>query len=204
MVIKKFLPRVFVLTLLSLLWTGTTWARGELSFYIGPSIDQTGNVQDLGEPEANVGFEFNYFFNQTHGMGFSFGNEYDFEGTKKIPWLRDASIQTFDVHYALNIRPQNSKIRFQFTPGFGIQTLYDQSTDYYWGYWYYNSLSTAWVFSYKLMMDFILKESSPEEGGSNIFIGFGINHMYSFDDDYAGHDISGGRLSGIFRFGFGF
>jgi hypothetical protein len=120
--------------------------------------------------------------------------------------VHDASIQTWDIHYAFRFRPQNSIIQFTFTPGFGMQTLYSASADYYWGYWYYNSLSTAWVFDYKLMMDFVLKENKDENGmsRSSVFVGFGINQIFSMNDDYQGRDISGSRLSGLFRVGFGF
>lgn len=204
---KTFTPALLIVALITLLTSGSVFARGgEFSFFLGPSIDQSGNIEDLGNPEANTGFEFNYFLNEHHGLGVSIGSEYDFEGGPKFPRIIDASIQTWDIHYALRLRPQNSMVQFTFTPGFGMQTLYDASADYYWGYWYYNSLSTAWVFDYKLMVDFILKENKSETGvsSSSIFVGLGVQQIFSMNDDYQGRDISGNRLSGLFRIGFGF
>ena len=173
-------------------------AEADLSLYLGPSLSQSGDIEDLGKPEMNSGFEFNYFFNQHHGIGAGFGNEFQFEGSEKLPTLRDASIQTFDIHYAYKYRFQNSPFRITFTPGIAYQTLYKQSRDYFWGYFYYDSLSSAWALSYKLMFDFIIKEW---DDNSNIFIGAGLNQIFSFDDDLYGRDISGNRLSAIFRFG---
>lgn len=174
----------------------------DASLYFGPSIDQFGNIADLGKPEVNSGFEFNYYITENHGIGFAFSNEYSFE-SKKFPKVTDASIQTFDIHYSYR-RRFHDNWRFTFTPGVGTQTLYNASRDYYWGYWYYDSLSTAWVLDYKLMFDYNLKTWESSTQTTNMFLGAGVMQVFSFNDDYAGKDISGSRLAGVFRWGFEF
>lgn len=182
------------------------YTKSELSFYFGPSISQSGNIQDLGDPDFNTAFEYNYYFKKNHGMGVSFGNEYDFDGGTKFPTIRDASIHTWDLHYSFRYRPENSRLQLVFSPGVGIQTIYDESQDYYWGFTYYDDLSSAWVLNYKLMATYMISEWKSESSGNdrNFFLGAGVTQIFSFDDRYKGKDISGSRFSGLFQLGFGF
>lgn len=174
----------------------------EVLFHLGPSLFQTGDIEELGSPQVNTSFQFDYYFNEAHGMGISWGNEFDFDGSGKLSALMDDnSIHTFDVHYAYRKMLGASKFRFSFTPGLGWQTLYDQAWDYYWGYTYYQSVSSSWVFNYKLMMDYIVKDWG---NGQQFFLGAGITQIWSFSDEYRGEDISGSRVSMLFRAGFGF
>lgn len=175
----------------------------ELSFFMGPSLAQTGGIKSLGDPNVHTGFEFNYFFNKNHGMGLNTSNEFGWDGSQKLPTIRDASMHTFDIHYAYRYQFKN-KFRVSFTPGFGWQTLYDEDEDFYWGYTYYNDLSSAWILNYKLMLDYIVQEWGDEGYERSFFVGLGLYQVFSFNDDLYGRDISGSRLSGIFRVGLGF
>lgn len=176
----------------------------DLNFNLGPSLMQSGDIEDLGEPNINTGFEFNYFFHEHHGIGFGYSNEFDFEGTSKFPGIKDASISTFDLHYAYRAI-FSPKFHVLFEPGIGWQTLYDDTGDYYWYYSYYDDLSTAMVLNYKLMARFIVKEWEQEGTSTGSFyLGAGIQQIFSFNDDLRGEDISGNRLSMLFQIGVGF
>jgi hypothetical protein len=196
--------KLLIIPLLLFAFSARSATNLDVSFFFGPSLSQNGNIDKLGDPDFSTAFEFNYFFHPKHGIGLFIGNEFDFEGTSDTPAIRDASIHTFDLHYAFRHRFPNSKLMFTFTPGFGIQTIYDESKDYYWGYAYYDDISTAWIFDYKLMMDYIVSEWDSGGRTSNFFLGVGISQIFSMDDDYAGQDISGNRLSALFRLGVGF
>lgn len=175
-------------------------SKMDLSFMFGPSLSQSGNIDKLGDPNMNMIFDFNYYFKDMHGMGVSIGNEYDFDGKDKLRSLNDASLHTFEIHYTFRYRAPNSKFKFTFSPGFGWQTLYDKSNDYYWGYSYYDDLSTAWILNYKLLFDYVFFE----DGTTNFFAGIGFTQIMSLDDSLYGQDISGTRLSGLARIGVGF
>jgi hypothetical protein len=175
----------------------------DLTFNFGPSAFQSGNIQDLGSPNFNTGFGFNYFFRPEHGVGFAFNNEFDFEGSSKLPILDNASISTFDFHYAF--RKEAGKFQLVFEPGLGWQTLYDKSSDYYWGYYYYDDISTAFILNYKLFARYNITEW---EGGDmtssgSFFIGAGIMQTFSFSDTYKGKDIDGSRFAAMFQLGVG-
>lgn len=179
-------------------------SRMDLNFNIGPSLDQSGNIQDLGDPDINTGFEFNYFFREKHGLGFSFSNEFDFNGSRKFPGIENASISTFDIHYAYR-HIFSPKFHVLFEPGFGWQTIYDDTGDYYWYYSYYDDLSTAIVLDYKIMARYILKEWEQEgESVGSFYLGAGIQQIFSLEDELNGRDISGSRLSMLFQIGVGF
>lgn len=173
----------------------------DVSFFFGPSLSQSGNIQDMGDPNFNTAFSYNYYIKESHGIGVSISNEYDFEGTSEQPTIRDGSAHTFELHYAFRYIPKNSRFKFNFQPGFGIQTFYDESQDYYWGYVYYDDISSAWIFNYKLLVDYTLVEW---EGDTNFFVGGGLSQVFSFNDEYRGQDISGNRLSFLFQVGVGF
>lgn len=176
----------------------------ELSFFMGPSLMQNGGIEKLGDPNVNTGFQFDYFFNKKHGIGISTSNEFGWDGSTSLPTVRDASMHTFDLHYAYRHYFKNQKLRISFTPGIGWQTLYDEDQDFYWGYSYYDDLSSAWILDYKLMFDYVLQEWGDEGYESNFFLGVGVMQVFSFNDDLYGRDISGNRLSGLFRVGLGF
>lgn len=169
----------------------------DLSYAIGPSLSESGGVEDLGDPNFNTLLEFNYFFKPSHGIGFGLHNALDLDGSSKFPLIDDANISTIDIHYALRLIKGN--FHFLIEPGFGWQTLYDQSSDIY-GYYYYDDLSTALIVNYKLMARYILKEW--DESGS-VFAGAGISQIFSMDDDLNGRDISGNRLSMLIQVGVG-
>lgn len=177
-------------------------SKFDLNFNFGPSLAQSGNIQDLGTPNFNTGIGFNYFFKESHGLGFNFMHEYDFEGGTKFPQVRDASISTLDVHYTF--RHIMNKLHFVFEPGFGWQTLYSQNNNIYWEY-YYDDLSTAWVLDYKLFLRYVLKEwdSGLQDSNGSFYLGLGIIQIFSQNDELAGRDISGSRLSALFQAGFG-
>jgi hypothetical protein len=192
-----------------LLLTGLTWqvkaaTNAELSFYFGPSLSQNGAIEDLGTPTFSTAFEFNYFFKPSHGIGIAWGNEFDFEGTSKFPSISDASMHTWDLHYSFRHRFEGSKFDFLFEPGFGIQTLYDEYRDYYWGYFYYDDLSTAWIWNYKLMLRYMVSEWDSGGNERNFFVGAGITQIFSSNDELNGRDISGNRLSALLQLGVGF
>lgn len=195
-----------IIVLILALSSFTLWAqtRNEISFFLGPSITQSGGISDLGDPTFNTSFQYNYFLNENHGFGLSFGNEYDYDGSSKFPGIKDGSIHTFDFHYAFRWFFNNKKMRFTFTPGIGIQTLYDQYRDFYWGYMYYDDLSTAWIADYKLMFDYVVSQWETDGTPRSFFVGVGVQQVFSFNDEYRGQDISGSRLSGLFRLGLGF
>lgn len=179
------------------------FSRFDITFNFGPSLMQTGGIEDLGNPDLSTGLGFNFFFHQNHGIGFSASNEWDFDGSREIP-LRDGSISTFDVHYAGRYF-FNPKFSLVFEPGFGWQTLYDESRDYYWGYWYYDDLSTAMVLMYKLMARFSVSEWGTETTTpGSFFLGAGIQQIFTMDDSVFGEDISGSRMSLLFQAGIGF
>jgi hypothetical protein len=172
----------------------------DASFMFGPSISQSGNIEDLGDPNMNLIFDFNYYFKESHGVGLSFGNEYSFDGSKEFPRLDDASMHTFEVHYSFRHQFANSNFKMTFSPGFGWQTLYDQYQDYYWGYSYYDDLTTAWIIDYKFMIDYIFFQ----EENVNFFAGVGWTQIMSMSDSLNGKDIAGTRTSGLARIGVGF
>lgn len=169
--------------------------KSEISFNFGPSLSQNGNISDLGDPTVNTGFDFNYFFTDVHGLGVSYSNEFEFDGSSKFPLIEDGSISTWSLHYAFRL-PLSEKFRLLITPGFGLQTLYDKTGDYYWGYVYNDDLSHSWVFDYKITGQLYLGEA--------FFIGAGIIHIFSLEDDYKGRDITGDRLSGLVHIGIGY
>lgn len=175
----------------------------DLTFNFGPSISQNGDIEELGEPDISTGIGFNYFFRPMHGLGFSFNSEFDFEGSRQQPFVEDGSISTFDIHYAF--RYLSPRFHIVFEPGFGWQTLYDRSADYYWGYWYYDDLSTAFILNYKLFARFIVSEwdAGDMTTSGSFFIGAGVIQNFSFEDDLYGRDISGNRLAALFQVGVG-
>lgn len=193
----------FILVGFLLLFSAVSKASDmELIFHLGPSLFQTGDIQELGSPKINTSFQFDYYFTDNHGLGASIGNEFDFDGSGKLgKVMSDNSIHTFEFHYAYRKMIGTSKFRFSFTPGIGWQTLYDQSQDYYWGYTYYNAVSSSWVLNYKLMVDYVAKTWDDQ---SQFFFGAGLTQIYSMNDSYRGEDISGSRVSLLFRAGFGF
>jgi hypothetical protein len=174
----------------------------EASMYVGPSLSQSGEIEDLGDPNTNVGFELDYFFGDRHGLGISSGNEFDWGGGDEFPEIETASISTFDLHYAFRYRFKDTKYRLFFAPGIGSQTIYNDPGDY----WEeaYQDLSTAWVINYKLMVDYVVHEWESNEDERWFFVGAGVTQIFSFNDEYQGKDISGNRLSGIVRIGIGF
>lgn len=172
----------------------------DASFMFGPSLSQTGNVEDLGDPDMNLIVDFNYYFKDMHGIGLSIGNEYNFDGGNEFKKLNDGSLHTFEVHYSFRHQFVDTKFKVTFSPGFGWQTLYMQSNDYYWGYNYYDDLSTSWVIDYKLLFDYIFFN----DDSVNFFAGVGLTQIMSLDDNLNGKDISGVRTSGLFRVGVGF
>jgi hypothetical protein len=174
----------------------------DLTFIIGPSMNQSGGIEDLGEPEINTGIGFNYFIKPAHGIGFSYSNESTFDGTKELPSVRDASINTLDLHYAY--RYITKRIHLVFEPGFGVQTLYNKASDS-WGYSYYDPISTGFILNYKLFGRFIVMEWDAGEmtSSGNFFLGVGIIQNFSSNDDYNGKDISGSRLASVFQIGVG-
>jgi hypothetical protein len=178
-------------------------SKFDLTFNLGPSLTQGGNIQDIGNPNMNTGFGFNYFIVPNHGIGFTVNNEFDFDGSKKLPRIDDASITTFDLHYAY--RYINGKFHIVFEPGFGWQTLYSNSGDYYAGYYYYDDLSTAFILDYKLFARYIVKEWENDDTSSTgtFFLGAGIIQTFSLNDDLYGKDISGNRFAMLFQVGVG-
>lgn len=181
----------------------TAASRMDLTFNIGPAISESGNISELGDPSFNTGLGFNYYVKPNHGVGFSFNNEFDFDGSKTFPLLNNASISTFDLHYAY--RHMMGRFQLVFEPGFGWQTLYDDSGDYYYGYTYYQDLTTAWILDYKLFARYVIKEWASGEmtTSGSFFIGAGIIHIFSMNDDLNGKDVSGNRLSAVFQIGVG-
>lgn len=174
----------------------------DLIFHLGPSLFQTGNIQNLGSPTFNTSIQFDYYLNNNHGLGVAWGNEFDFEGEGRLSaFMDDNSIHTFDIHYAYKRTFPNTKLRFSFTPGFGWQTLYDASTDYYWGVTYQRSLSSSFVLNYKLMLDYIVKTWNEDQ---NLFLGAGLSQIWTLNGDYKGQDLTGSRTSLLFRIGVGF
>lgn len=175
----------------------------DITFNFGPSISQTGNIQDLGDPNFNTGMGFNYFFRPNHGAGFTFNSEYDFDGGNKFRSLNDGSITTFDFHYAY--RFMKGRFHFLFEPGIGWQTLYDRSQDYYWGYWYMDDVSTAFIMDYKLLARFIVSEwgAGDMTSSGSFFVGGGLIQTFSFSDSLGGEDISGSRMALLFQVGLG-
>lgn len=178
-------------------------SKFDLTFNFGPSLSQSGGIEDLGDPSINTGLGFNFFVRPSHGLGFTFNNEFDFDGSKKFPLIDDASISTFDLHYAY--RFISGKFNIVIEPGFGWQTLYDESADYYYGYAYYDDLSTALIFNYKIFARYILNEweSGDMSTSGSFFLGAGIIQTFSMEDDLNGRDISGNRLSMLFQVGVG-
>jgi hypothetical protein len=174
----------------------------DLTFNIGPSLGQDGNITDLGDPSLSTGFGVNYFFKRNHGIGFSYNNESTFEGSNRFPDIENGSISTFDLHYAYRYIVKNLHIVFE--PGIGRQTLYDASTDPYWGYFYSDDLSTAFILNYKLFFRYVITqfEDGDIESGY-LFAGAGVIHNFSFDDNLQGSDISGNRLALLFQLGLG-
>lgn len=199
--------RLLLLSLLlfSALFVSPAFSKGnfDLTFNLGPSITENGNIADLGDPNLSTGFGFNFFFNKNHGIGFGYNNESSYEGTRKFPEINNGSISTFDLHYAY--RFIMNKFHLVIEPGIGRQTLYDQSTDYYWGYVYNDDLSTALVLNYKIFARYVITEWDPDGDATQgyFFAGGGIIHNFSFDDDYRGEDISGNRLAALFQIGLG-
>ena len=175
----------------------------DLTFNLGPSISQSGNIEELGTPNLSTGIGFNYFLLPAHGVGFGYNNESSFDGSKKQPLINNASISTFDIHYAY--RYIKKRFHFVFEPGMGWQTIYDQSNDYYTGYYYYEALTTSFILNYKLFARFILKEWDDGLGNmsGSFFLGAGIIHTFSYADNLYGRDISGNRMSALFQVGLG-
>jgi hypothetical protein len=175
----------------------------DLTFNLGPSISQNGNIEELGTPNLSTGIGFNYFILPAHGVGFGYNNESSFDGSKKQPLVNNASISTFDIHYAY--RYIKNRFHFVFEPGMGWQTIYDQSNDYYTGYYYYEALTTSFILNYKLFARFILKEWDDSMGNmsGSFFLGAGIIHTFSYADNLYGRDISGNRMSALFQVGLG-
>lgn len=175
----------------------------DLSFNFGPSLSQNGNIEELGSPNLNTGLGFNYFFRENHGLGFTYNNEWSFDGEDQLRTLDNASISQFDLHYAYRFMKGNFHILFE--PGIGWQTLYDQTQDYYWGYFYLDDLSTAFILDYKLLARYVLTEwqSGDMTSSGSFFVGGGIIQTFSFNDDLHGKDIAGNRLSLLFQIGVG-
>jgi hypothetical protein len=198
---KMFLYSV---SLLSFLYVSSAKANFEMTFNLGPSLSQSENIDDLGDPSLSTGFGFNYFFNQNHGIGLGYNSESSYDGSKKFPGIKEASFSTFDLHYAYRY----VKDRFQvvFEPGIGTQTLYDEGTDYYWGYVYNDDISSALAVNYKIFLRYVLADLSGQDNwtGNNFFIGTGLVHNFTFDDSLNGKDISGNRLSAVFQLGLSF
>jgi hypothetical protein len=175
----------------------------DLTFNFGPSLAQSGAISDLGSPNINTGLGFNYFFRPNHGLGFTYNNEFDFDGSSKFKTIDNASISTFDLHYAY--RYMKGKFQFLFEPGIGWQTVYEQTQDYYWGYFYMDDLTTSFVFDYKLLARYVVKEwqSGEMTSSGSFFVGGGIIQTFSFSDELNGKDISGNRLALLFQVGVG-
>lgn len=175
----------------------------DLTYNLGPTINQSDNIENLGDPNLSTGFGFNYFFNKNHGVGLGYNSEGNYEGTIKSPELHNASISTFDIHYIY--RFIKGKFHFLIEPGIGHQTIYDEATDYYWGYLYNDAISSAFILNYKLWARYVITEWDPDgpESEAYFFVGAGIIHNFSFDDDLNGRDISGNRLAALAQIGIG-
>lgn len=180
------------------------WSNMDITLSFGPSITQTGNIQRLGDPSLVTGLEFNYFFVENHGIGFGSSTEYDFDGgNNKFDSFDEMSAHAFDIHYSYR-HFFSPKFRMVFSPGFGSQTIYKGYRDPYTGWYYYDDLTTALMVNYRLWFDFILSEWDTNGNDGNFFLGLGIMQTYTWDDDFRGEDISGSRMSGLFRAGIGF
>lgn len=198
---KRFLISALTLILISL--PAAAASKLEFSFFFGPSLAQFGAIEKLGDPDVNLGGEFNYFIKDQHGIGFSYSNEFDFNGSSSFPGIKEGSISTFDLHYAYR-HFFSPKFHLVFEPGIGWQTLYDESGDYYWGYTSYDDLATSFILNYKLMGRWIVSEFGAEGAESNFFLGAGLMQIYSLSDELNGKDISGNRLSLLIQLGLGF
>jgi hypothetical protein len=179
------------------------WSNMDITLSFGPSIAQSGNIQKLGDPSLVTGLEFNYYFKENHGIGFGSSNEYDFDGGSKFNNYDNLSAHGFDVHYSYR-HFFSPKWRAILSPGFGTQTIYKGYTDPYTGWYYYDDLTTAFMVNYRLWFDYILSEWDTNGNDGNFFIGAGVMQTFSFNDEFRGVDISGSRLSGLFRAGIGF
>jgi hypothetical protein len=191
----------FSLILFGLTFKAHALSNFELSLNFGPSMAQEGNIQKLGDPNYTSGLELNYFWTDHQGFGMGWINEWDFEGTSKVP-VEDGSITTFDLHYAYRILM--GKFQFLLEPGLGVQTLYDNSADYYVGQDSYEDLSTGFILNYKLLARYVLKEWDKGSPSKNlIFVGAGFMQIFTTKDDLRGQDITGSRLSLLFQLGVG-
>jgi hypothetical protein len=197
---KMFLSLMFLAFLVNIS-PAKADSKYDLTFNIGVPLSQQGNIKDLGDPNLSTGFGFNYYFKRSHGIGFGYNNESTLEGSRTFPQVKHGSFSTFDLHYVY--RHIMNKFHLVFEPGIGRQTLYDLANDYYWGYTYSDSISTALVLNYKLFLRYMIADLSGEgdPAGNNFFIGLGLIHNFSFDDSLNGKDISGNRLSALFQIG---
>lgn len=175
------------------------YPKMDLSFMMGPSLSQSGGIEKIGDPNTNIVFEFNYFFHKHHGAGISIGNEFPFDGEGSLSRADGASMHLWEVHYAYR-HLFSRKVMLTVSPGVGIQTLYSSYDDYY-NYAIYEDLSTAWAWNYKILLDYLFVDWDTE---APVFVGAGINQIFSMDDRFGGEDISGSRLSLLFRVGFAF
>jgi hypothetical protein len=195
-----FMKSIFFIFLISFfnICAANAARKFDLNFNFGPSLAQSGNISELGEPNYSTGFGFNYFFKEKHGMGLSFTSEYDFDGNNDFQAVDNASISTFDLHYAF--RHTKDKFQFVFEPGLGWQTIYSRSTDPYWGYVYMDDISTGLIVDYKLFARYLVTDFSED---ANFYFGLGLIHIFSMNDELAGQDITGNRLSMLFQIGLG-
>jgi hypothetical protein len=176
--------------------------KAEITFNLGPSLNQSGNIKALGEPNLSTGFGFNYYINPKHGLGLGYNNESSFDGSTSIPQISDSSITSFDIHYVY--RHMIDRFHIVFEPGFGQQTLYYQTTDYYWGFLYNRDASTAFLLNYKFFLRYVVTGiGDGEDVGGQFFVGTGIVHNFSLDDELKGRDISGNRMALLFQLGLG-
>lgn len=195
--------KLFTSLLLLIPIAGFAKPNMDITLGFGPSINQSGNISKLGNPSMATGLEFNYYFKESHGMGFGSASEYDFDGGGKFNNYNDISAHTFDVHYSFR-HFFNEKFKMVFSPGFGTQTIYKGYTDPYSGWYYYDDLSTAFMVNYKLWFDYILSNWETDGNEGHFFLGAGIMQTFTTNDDFRGHDISGSRMSLLFRAGVGF
>jgi hypothetical protein len=204
--IGEHMKKFWVISFLALFLCQHVYAISnfDFTFNLGPAVAQSGNIEKLGVPNINTGFEIGYFFKPNHGVGISTFSEFSFSGSKEVPSVKDGTITTLDIHYAY--RYLMPKVHIIFEPGFGIQTLYDQSNDFMSYTGEYEDLSTSMILNYKLFVRYILKEWETNKGPQNgsFFLGAGIIQIFSTNDHLQGQDIGGSRFSALLQIGFGF
>ena len=185
-----------------------SYSSFDIVFDGGPSLSQSGEIRELGDPSGIFSMEFNYFPKPKHGMGLVFSSEFGFSGSRNQRVIEEfdgrsnyyASASYFGLQYIYR-HFLTQKVFLTFGIGGGSQFISDNDSNRYRGR---DNGTIDFAMSDKLMLNWIFYRWKTPGTDLDFFTGIGLNHFWTPSARMNGQDLSGHRVSGLLRFGMGF